>query len=106
MKIQFKCDYCGKTAFDRSSHLKARRYARERKAIGNHSLEEWNNLLVEFNYCCAFCRKKRKLTKDHIIPLSEGGTDYIDNIQPLCKSCNSRKWKFIYENPELLKERK
>lgn len=86
----------------RISHLKARRYAREKGADGSHTLEEWNNLLAEFDYRCAFYRKKKKLTKDHIIPLSENGTDYIDNIQPLCRSCNSRKWKFTYENKELL----
>ena len=65
----------------RIAHLKARRYARERNAIGSHTLEEWENLLAEFDYRCAFCRKKRKLTKDHILPLSEGGTDYIDNVR-------------------------
>lgn len=79
----------------RIAHLKARRYAREKQVVGKHSLEEWNDLLIEFNNRCAFCRKKTKLTKDHIVPLSEGGTDYIDNIQPLCKSCNSKKWKHI-----------
>jgi 5-methylcytosine-specific restriction endonuclease McrA len=94
-------NYCKKNP-KRIAHLKARRYAREKGAVGKHTLQEWENLLAEFDYKCAFCRKKKELTKDHIIPLSEGGTDYIDNIQPLCRSCNSRKWKHIYENPELL----
>ena len=88
----------------RISHLKARRYAREKGAMGSHTLEEWNNLKIEFDNRCAFCRKKKLLTKDHIIPLSEGGTDYIDNIQPLCRNCNSKKWKHIYENPKLLEQ--
>lgn len=81
----------------RISHLKARRYAREKGATGSHTLEEWNNLKIEFDNKCAFCRRKKKLTKDHVIPLSENGTDYIDNIQPLCRNCNSKKWKHIHK---------
>ena len=87
------------------SHLKARRYARERNAEGNHTLQEWNSLKEKFNYKCANCRKEKPLTKDHIKPLSKGGTGHIENIQPLCRNCNSKNTiNFnIYENPELAK---
>jgi len=85
------------------SHLKARRYAREKGAIGSHSLIEWNALKIAYNNKCANCRLELKLTKDHITPLSKGGSDFIENIQPLCKSCNSKKHnKIIYENPNIL----
>ena len=84
---------------ERIAHLKARRYARERGAIGSHTLEEWEDLKKKYNYTCPMCGRREpeiKLTKDHIIPLSEGGTDYIWNIQPLCRSCNSKKGKKIF----------
>ncbi|MBA7646727.1 hypothetical protein ES703_54493 [subsurface metagenome] len=84
------------------SHLKARGYARKRNAEGSHTLEQWQNLQILYNNKCAICKQIKPLTKDHIIPLSEGGTDYIENIQPLCRNCNSKKWKHIYENKELL----
>lgn len=84
------------------SHLKSRRYARERNAEGSHTLLQWNELKLKLNNICTICREPKKLTKDHIIPLSKGGTDFITNIQPLCKNCNSKKWQTIYESPELL----
>ncbi len=39
---------------------------------------------------CIICGNKN-ITIDHIIPVSRGGTNDIDNLQPLCKSCNSSK---------------
>ena len=95
---------------DRIAHLKARRYAREKGAKGSHTLKEWKELKKEYNYRCAYCGKKKNLTKDHMIPLSKGGSDYIRNIQPLCRSCNSKKWsfnpdKYKFENPELLEKK-
>jgi 5-methylcytosine-specific restriction endonuclease McrA len=83
------------------SHLKARRYARERGALGSHTLTEWKELKATFGYKCANCHQQKQLTKDHIVPLSQGGNDFISNIQPLCRNCNSKKWKKT-ENPELL----
>lgn len=98
-------NYCKKNP-ENISHLKARRYAREKNAIGSHSFQEWRNLKEKFENKCAICKSPViSLTKDHIIPLSKGGTDFISNIQPLCKSCNSKKHnKIIYETPELLNQ--
>lgn len=62
--------------------------------IGGHTWGEWKNLLIQYNYTCPFCQKSEpniSLTQDHIIPLSKGGSDNIENIQPLCRSCNSKK---------------
>lgn len=85
------------------AHLKARRYARQKGALGNHTLQEWENLKKLYDQKCAYCRESKPLTKDHIIPLSKGGSDFIENIQPLCRNCNSKKHnKNIYENPELV----
>lgn len=97
--------YC-KNNPDVIAHLKARRYAKEKNAEGSHTLEEWNRLKDSCGNVCVFCGSDEKLTKDHIIPLSKGGSDYIENIQPLCKSCNSKKHNHIYENKELLNENK
>ncbi len=93
--------YC-KNNPENISHLKARRYAREKSASGSHTLGEWNELKAKHNHKCAYCGEEKKLTKDHIIPLSEGGKDYINNIQPLCRNCNSKKWKHIHQHPHLL----
>lgn len=62
-----------------------------KQAEGSFTDDEWLVLCEGHNHRCACCGKKKKLTIDHIVPLSKGGTNYISNIQPLCKSCNSRK---------------
>ena len=82
------------------AHLKSMRYAKEKGAIGSHTLQEWNLLKESYGNVCAVCKLPKPLTKDHIIPLSKGGSNYIENIQPLCRNCNSKKHTKI--NPELL----
>lgn len=74
--------------------LKNRNCRRKRKAIGSHTFNEWKTLKAQYDWTCFGCKQKEpiiKLTQDHIIPLSKGGSNNIENIQPLCGSCNSRK---------------
>jgi 5-methylcytosine-specific restriction endonuclease McrA len=68
-----------------------RRHAHRKGATGKHTAKEWRLLCQKYNYQCLRCGRQKPLTEDHIIPLSKGGADSIDNIQPLCVSCNS--WK-------------
>jgi len=43
------------------------------------------------NFTCQHCGVRRHLSVDHIVPESRGGTLALDNLQTLCKPCNSRK---------------
>ncbi len=76
-----------------AQHFNNRR-ARLEQASGSFTSREWKKLCKHYNYtclCCGKCEPKIKLTVDHVVPLSMGGTNFIENIQPLCQSCNSRK---------------
>ena len=81
-------------------------------ARGSHTSEQWEKLKLKFCHCCAICGKQEpfmdqdylNLTEDHIKPISKGGSDYIRNIQPLCKRCNTTKHnKIIKRCKEALK---
>ena len=65
---------------------------KRRHAKGKHTLREWNELKERFDNKCVFCGASNQLTRDHIIPISKGGNSFIENIQPLCRSCNSKKY--------------
>lgn len=68
-----------------------RRRARKKKAEGSFSAAEWKALCRQYGHKCLGCGKRKKLTADHVVPLSKGGSNYISNIQTLCGPCNSSK---------------
>ena len=75
---------------------KCAEYARNRracklKAEGSFTAEEFQALCEKAGNRCLCCGSSGALTADHIVPLSRGGSNNIENIQPLCQSCNSKK---------------
>ena len=56
-----------------------------------YTAAEWQSLCDIVGHRCLWCGKTEPLTVDHIIPLSKGGRNHIENCQPLCRPCNSKK---------------
>jgi len=75
----------------KNKEYRHRRYARKSGNGGSFTAKEWKALCKLYDYKCLCCGEKKKLTVDHIIPLVNGGSSYIENIQPLCISCNCSK---------------
>ena len=56
--------------------------------------QEWVKLMEDSEQACACCKapfNEITISADHVIPLACGGTNTINNIQILCKRCNSQK---------------
>ena len=67
-----------------------------KNAEGSFTVEEWLDLVEKFGGICAdYTCEATDLTVDHVIPISAGGTNYISNIQPLCRSHNAKKFTHI-----------
>jgi hypothetical protein len=59
------------------------------------------------NFKCCECGKNKDETSleiDHIIPVSRGGSDELENLQTLCCACNRSKSNRIYTKEKKLVE--
>lgn len=85
-------------SYYRRPGLSAQKRAQRRKHVeaagGRFTKLEWQTLKARYGHTCLCCDRVEpdiKLTPDHVIPVSRGGSNTIDNIQPLCLECNLRK---------------
>lgn len=77
---------------DRLNAAGQRRRANAPTAI---SVVSWRSMKQFYEATCLKCGRREpeiKLTQDHVRPLVKGGAHVIQNIQPLCISCNSTKF--------------
>ena len=81
---------------DHAGRVTARQNRRcKRKGVYSR-LTRFDWLAVEYKHgfacaCCGVSSREEMITLDHVIPLSEGGTNCVWNIQPLCVTCHRDK---------------
>jgi 5-methylcytosine-specific restriction endonuclease McrA len=64
------------------------------RTLGSHTRWQWISKLKAMNFACYWCgviMKRHEATKEHLTPISRGGTDGIENIVPSCWPCNRQK---------------
>jgi 5-methylcytosine-specific restriction endonuclease McrA len=48
-------------------------------------------ILKRDNHSCQYCGSNKRLTLDHVIPVSKGGEHKWNNVVTACEPCNQRK---------------
>ena len=75
---------------EKAAAARHRKRARKAKAPGHHTGVELIALKERFAGLCVYCGSPGD-TWDHVMSLFHGGANFIWNIVPACRSCNSKK---------------
>jgi 5-methylcytosine-specific restriction endonuclease McrA len=67
------------------------RRARQLSAEGSYTTAEWLALVRRYGGVCGYCGEAGPLEPDHRVALALGGSNWIENIIPACRRCNTRK---------------
>lgn len=72
---------------------KRRRATHANAPVNDLTHAQWLEIQAAQDHRCYYCGKRcrGKLTQDHILPLSKGGSHTLHNVIGACRSCNSRK---------------
>lgn len=68
-----------------------RKRSRARCARGFASSYQLRQRIALFGGMCAYCATRKYEHLDHVIAISNGGTNWPSNIRPACSTCNLRK---------------
>lgn len=71
-----------------------RRRSMKLNAKGFNTIQQFNDKYAYYGFRCYYCNQEfslQDITMDHRIPLIKGGSNWISNIVPACRSCNSQK---------------
>lgn len=108
-KRRLQCEYAmsltgeAKAMYVQAKQTESSQRRRARKAAkpGAFTRHEFWNICKSFGYMCAYCggrqtklAKNSLLTAEHVLPLTSdhpSATNQIENILPVCRSCNSSK---------------
>jgi len=77
----------------------------EQDTVGKNSKELISRLSLFGKGVCCYCDKRvKRLTTEHLIPLTRGGTNNLRNIFGACKKCNENKenkdWRVWFRDQE------
>jgi 5-methylcytosine-specific restriction endonuclease McrA len=90
------CEGCGINHHNKVSRQNKR--VKREGYEGKLYLINWVYVMHMNGYSCVHCKKhgsQARLTLDHILPLSRGGKNEPDNIQPLCIDCHVIKDQYV-----------
>lgn len=62
-------------------HIQAKRHRRRASVVGTFTLAQWREVCERFDYRCAYCFARTRLT---VVAMANDGANTIDNVVPAC----------------------